>query len=93
MRIDEKDLVQILKIKKTYKLKGTTDEIVSNYLSRCENCEKICFYDELKPIPNFKGEVYKCCEECQEEILQETYSFNEEDGFLQYLEDRKEVEW
>lgn len=73
MKITEKDLEKITKMQNKYKfLKGlTTDEIINNYLTRCERCDEICFYDELKPLPNFKGEVYQCCEECQKEILEE----------------------
>lgn len=71
MRITTKDLIKINELKRKYKLKGTTDEIINNYLTRCECCEEICFYDELRPIPNFKGDVYQCCEKCQKELLEE----------------------
>ena len=92
MRITTKDLIKINELKRKYKLKGTTDEIINNYLTRCECCDEICFYDELKPLPNFKGEVYQCCEKCQKEVLDNVF-YSKEDYELQYLEDRQEVEW
>lgn len=93
MKITEKDLEKITKMKKKYRfLKGmTTDEIVDLFLSRCEHCEEICFASDLVPVPNFKGEVYKVCESCSSELLGLEYSFDDE--YLQYLEDRQEVEW
>lgn len=93
MKITEKDLETITKMKKKHKfLKGmTTDEIVDLFLSRCEHCEEICFASDLVPVPNFKGEVYKVCESCSSELLGLEYSFDDE--YLQYLEDRQEVEW
>lgn len=93
MKITEKDLEKITKIKKKYKfLKGmTTDEIVDLFLARCEHCEEIYFASDLIPVPNFKGEVYKVCESCSSELLQENPSVD--DKYLQYLEDRQEVEW
>ena len=93
MKITEKDLEKITKMKKKYRfLKGmTTDEIVDLFLSRCEHCEEICFASDLVPVPNFKGEVYKVCESCSSELLEENASAD--DRYLQYLEDRQEVEW
>lgn len=93
MKITEKDLEKITKMKKKYKfLKGmTTDEIVDLFLARCEHCEEICFASDLVPVPNFKGEVYKVCENCSSELLQENASAD--NRYLQYLEDRQEVEW
>ena len=93
MKITEKDLEKITKMQKKHKfLKGlTTDEIVDLYLGRCENCEELCFGVDLVPVPNFKGEVYKVCESCSSELLEETPSVDER--YLQYLEDRQEVEW
>ena len=60
-------------MKKKYKfLKGlTTDEIVDLYLARCEHCGESCFATDLVPVPNFKGEVYKGCESCSSELLEE----------------------
>lgn len=85
MRITTKDLIKINELKRKYKLKGTTDEIINNYLGRCEHCEEICFHEELKPIPNFKGDVYQCCEKCQKELLEEN---REQDwSFENYLAD------
>lgn len=93
MEINEKDLEKIKKMKKKYKfLKGMkTDEIIELFLSRCVHCEEICFASDLIPVPNFKGEVYKVCESCSSELLGLEYSFDDE--YLQYLEDRREVEW
>ena len=93
MKITEKDLEKITKMKKKYKfLKGmTTDEIVDLFLTRCEHCEEICFASDLAPVPNFKGEVYRVCESCSSDLLQENP--NVDDRYLQYLEDRQEVEW
>lgn len=83
MKITEKDLEKITKMKKKYRfLKGmTTDEIVDMFLSRCEHCEEICFASDLVPVPNFKGEVYKVCESCSSELLEE-----EPDKESEYLE-------
>ena len=93
MKITEKDLEKITKMKKKYRfLKGmTTDEIVDLFLARCEHCEEICFATDLVPITNFKGEVFKVCENCSSELLEENPSVD--DRYLQYLEDRQEVEW
>jgi hypothetical protein len=93
MKITEKDLEKITKMKKKYKfLKGmTTNEIVDLFLSRCEHCEEICFASDLTPVPNWKGEVYRVCESCSGELLQENPSVD--DRYLQYLEDRQKVEW
>ena len=93
MKITEKDLEKITKMKKKYKfLKGmTTDEIVDLFLARCEHCEEICFASDLVPVPNWKGEVYKVCESCSSELLELEHSVD--DKYLQYLEDRREVEW
>ena len=93
MKITEKDLETITKMQKKYKfLKGlTTDEIVDLFLSRCEHCEEICFASDLVPVPNWKGEVYKVCESCSSELLENNP--NVDDEYLQYLEDRQEVEW
>ena len=93
MKITEKDLEKITKMKKKYRyLKGmTTDEIVDLFLSRCEHCEEICFASDLVLVPNFKGEVYKVCESCSSELLENNP--NVDDEYLQYLEDRQEVEW
>ena len=93
MKITEKDLEVITKMQKKYKfLKGlTTDEIVDLYLARCEHCEELCFGVDLVPVPNFKGEVYRVCESCSSELLEGNP--NVDDRYLQYLEDRQEVEW
>ena len=93
MKITEKDLEKITKMKKKYRfLKGmTTDKIVDLFLSRCEHCEEICFATDLVPVPNFKGEVFKVCENCSSELLEEEPSVD--DKYSQYLEDRQEVEW
>lgn len=93
MKITEKDLEKITKMKKKYRfLKGmTTDEIVDLFLARCEHCEEICFASDLVPVSNFKGEVYKVCESCSSELLEPEYSAD--DKYLQYLEDRQKVEW
>jgi hypothetical protein len=93
MKITEKDLEKIAKMKKKYKfLKGmSTDEIVDLFLARCEHCEEICFASDLIPVPNFKGEVYKVCESCSSELLEQESSID--DKYLQYLEDRQEVKW
>lgn len=93
MKITEKDLEKIAKMKRKYKfLKGmTTDEIADLFLSRCEHCEEICFASDLIPVPNFKGEVYKVCESCSSELLEQESSID--DKYLQYLEDRQEVKW
>lgn len=93
MKITEKDLEKITKMKKKYKfLKGmTTNEIVDLFLARCEHCEEICFASDLVPVPNWKGEVYKVCESCSSELLENNP--NVDDEYLQYLEDRQEVEW
>jgi hypothetical protein len=93
MKITEKDLETITKMQKKHKfLKGlTTDEIVDLFLARCEHCEEICFASDLIPIPNFKGKIYKVCESCSSELLLENPSVD--DKYLQYLEDRQEVEW
>ena len=40
MRITTKDLIKINELKRKYKLKGTTDEIINNYLTRCECCDE-----------------------------------------------------
>lgn len=75
MEITEKDLVKLRCLKQKYKnLKKISDEDFEKiYLARCESCLEVCFEDELKPIMNFKGDVYKCCEECQKELLNEIY--------------------
>lgn len=93
MKITEKDLEVITKIQKKYKfLKGmTTEQIVDLFLARCEHCEEICFASDLVPIPNFKGEVYKVCESCSKELIENNP--NVDDEYLQYLEDRQEAEW
>lgn len=93
MEITEKDLENIKKMKKKYKfLEGMkTDEIIDMFLSRCEHCGELCFASDLIPIPNFKGEVYKVCENCSSELLEQECSVD--DKYLQYLEDRQEVEW
>ena len=80
-------------MQKKYKfLKGmTTEQIVDLFLARCEHCEEICFASDLVPIPNFKGEVYKVCESCSKELIENNP--NVDDEYLQYLEDRQEVEW
>ena len=93
MKITEKDLEVITKMQKKYKfLKGlTTNEIVDLFLARCEHCEEICFASDLVPVPNWKGEVYKVCESCSSELLENNP--NVDDEYLQYLEDRQEVEW
>ena len=93
MKITEKDLKKITKIKKKYKFlkEITIDEIVDLYLARCEYCEELCFASDLVPVPNFKGEVYKVCESCSSELLENNP--NVDDKYLQYLEDRQEVEW
>lgn len=93
MKITEKDLEKITKMQKKYKfLKGmTTEQIVDLFLARCEHCEEICFASDLVPIPNFKGEVYKVCESCSKELIENNPNIDDE--YLQYLEDRQEVEW
>lgn len=93
MKITEKDLEVITKMQKKYKfLKGMTiDEIVDLFLARCEHCEEICFASDLVPIPNFKGEVHKVCESCSKELIENNP--NVDDEYLQYLEDRQEVDW
>lgn len=93
MKITKKDLEVINKMQKKYKfLKGmTTEQIVDLFLARCEHCEEICFVSDLVPIPNFKGEVHKVCEKCSKELLENNP--NVDDEYLQYLEDRQEVNW
>ena len=93
MKVTKKDLEVITKMQKKYKfLKGmTTEQIVDLFLARCEHCEEICFASDLVPIPNFKGEVYKVCESCSKELIENNP--NVDDEYLQYLEDRQEVEW
>jgi hypothetical protein len=93
MKITKKDLEVITKMQKKYKfLKGmTTEQIVDLFLARCEHCEEICFASDLVPIPNFKGEVYKVCESCSKELIENNPNIDDE--YLQYLEDRQEVEW
>ena len=73
MKITEKDLEKINGLQKKYKsLKDiTTEEIVNTYLSRCENCRELCFTVDLLPVPNWKGIVYKVCENCSKELLEE----------------------
>ena len=87
MKITEKDLEVITKMQKKHKfLKGlTTDEIVDLYLKRCEHCEELCFGVDLVPVPNFKGEVYKVCESCSSELLEETP--DKESEYLESLQD------
>ena len=95
MKITEKDLEKITKMKKKYKfLKGmTTDEIVDLFLARCENCEEICFASDLVPVPNWKGEVYRVCESCSSELLEEEP--NKESEYLEAIQDdtRAGIEW
>lgn len=95
MKITEKDLEIITKMQKEHKfLKGlTTDEIVDLYLSRCEHCEELCFEVDLLPVPNWKGEVYKVCEKCCKELLEETP--DKEGEYLEALQDdiRMEIEY
>ena len=83
MKIDEKDLEVINKMQKKHKfLKGlTTDEIVDLYLARCEHCEELCFDVDLVTVPNWKGKVYRVCESCSSELLEE-----EPDKGSEYLE-------
>ena len=83
MKITEKDLEVITKMQKIHKfLKGlTTDEIVDLFLARCEHCEEICFATDLVPVSNWKGEVYKVCESCSSELLEQ-----EPDKESEYLE-------
>ena len=71
MKIDENDLGKLVRLQAKYKsLKHlTTDEFVNTYIGRCESCSEVCFEEELKPIMNFKGEIYKCCVACQKELL------------------------
>ena len=92
MKITEKDLEKITKMKKKHKfLKGmTTDEIVDLFLARCEHCGKICFASDLVPVPNFKGEVYKVCESCSSELLEEEP--NKESEYLESMQDDIRVE-
>ena len=91
MKITEKDLEKITKMKKKYKfLKGmTTDEIVDLFLARCEHCEELCFATDLVPVPNFKGIVHRVCEECSKEILDNMF-YSKEDYELQHIEDMRE---
>lgn len=91
MRLNEKDLEVITKLQKKHKfLKGlTTDEIVNQYLDRCENCLEICFRSDLVPIVNYIGEVHKCCEKCQKEVLDNVF-YSKEDYELQHIEDMRE---
>ena len=92
MKIDEKDLGTITKIQKKYKsLKNiTTEEIVNTFLSKCENCEELCFTVDLLPVPNWKGIVYKVCENCSKELLEEEP--DKESEYLEALQDDIRVE-
>lgn len=88
MKISEEDRSFIKKLKKKHRfLKGFSEkEVLEMFLSRCENCFKLCFSDDLAPIMNFIGKVYKCCETCQKTILNDMYC-SKEDYELQYIED------
>lgn len=90
MRITEKDLETITKLQKKHKfLKGlTTNEIVDLYLGRCEYCLEVCFGVDLVPVTNYKGEVHKCCEKCQKQVLDDMF-YSKEDYELQRIEDMR----
>lgn len=67
MRITTKDLIKINELKRQYKLEGTTDEIINEDLTRCENCGEICLKEEIEILTDWRNEKYKACEKCQEE--------------------------
>ena len=88
MKISEKDKETIKKMRKKHKfLKGFTDEeAFEMFLNRCDNCFNLCFSDDLAPIMNLVGEVYKCCEKCAKIVL-DGINYSKEDYELQYIED------
>ena len=88
MNLSEEDKEKIKKMRKKHRfLKGfTEEEILELFLSRCENCFELCFSDDLSPIMNLVGEVYKCCEMCTKTVL-DNISYSKEDYELQYIED------
>ena len=88
MNISEKDRVFIKNLRKKHRfLKGISEnDIVELFLDRCESCFELCFSDELVPIMNFIGTVYKCCEKCQKTVLDDMF-YSREDYELQYIED------
>ena len=90
MKLDEKDLQKIEEYKKKYKYlkKLTNEELLENYLERCENCFELVFGDDLVPMMNFKGETYKCCEKCQKEVLDDMFYSDEN----YYVED-DDISW
>ena len=88
MKMSEEDKEKIKKMRRKHRfLKGfTKEELFELFLSRCENCFELCFSDDLVPIMNFIGKVYKCCETCQKTILDDMF-YSKEDYELQYIED------
>lgn len=86
MSLEDNETIDLLR--KKYKfLKGlSNEEIMEKYLYRCENCFKVCFSDDLVPVMNLVGKVYKCCENCQKTILDKVF-YSEEDYKLQKMED------
>lgn len=97
MRIDSKGLEKINGLQKKYKnVKSlTTEEFVNTYIGRCENCLEVCFVDDLKPIMNYKGKVYKCCETCQKELLNDIsingYQMSQEEYDCIYQEESRDL--
>ena len=53
------------------------------YLARCECCQEIVYYDELKEVEDKDGKIIICCENCAKEIEEENkieYDLIDEDA-------------
>lgn len=50
----------------------TIEEFTEGLVRRCESCGELVvveeFFDELPVYENYRGESYKCCKECAEEM-------------------------
>ena len=96
MKLIEKDLMKITNLRRKYDfLKGLTrDEILEQYLSRCEYCGELEFRKELKPIRNWNGKTYNCCDECEKEILNDgchnDYELTQEEYDAIYQEEKRQ---
>lgn len=83
MKIDEGDLIKINEYTKKYKLEGTTEEIVNDFLTRCECCGEIAVKEYCKLIRNWDGKKIKICENCQND---EDF-FDNSEKYIESIED------